>query len=159
QATHPLVLSRRRCAGRVVAPPQSRPHGGGIVDRFLSRVWTALRYWREPRRSPGTPRARLVVEALESRNLPTTFAPGYPGQPAGRAVPHSTPGPTGYTPAQVRHAYGFDPISFGGVAGDGSGQTIAIVDAYDDPTIAGDLVQFDRAFGLPDPVFRKVNQS
>jgi hypothetical protein len=91
--------------------------------------------------------------------LPSTFAPGYLGQFAGRAVPHSTPGPTGYTPAQVRHAYGFDQINFGGVVGDGTGQTIAIVDAYDDPTIAGDLVQFDRAFGLPDPAFQKVNQT
>lgn len=129
------------------------------MDRFLSRVWTALRSRRKPRRPPGAPEARPVVEALEGRDLPTTFAPGYVGQLAGRAVPHSTPGPTGYTPTQVRHAYGFDQISFGGVAGDGAGQTIAIVDAYDDPTIAGDLVQFDRAFGLPDPAFQKVNQT
>jgi hypothetical protein len=99
------------------------------------------------------------VEAVESRDLPTTFAPGYLGQLAGLAVPHSTPGPTGYTPAQVRHAYGFDQINFGGVAGDGTGQTIAIVDAYDDPTIASDLVQFDQAFGLPEPAFQKVNQT
>jgi hypothetical protein len=90
--------------------------------------------------------------------LPTTFSPGYLGLFAGGAVPHSTPGPTGYTPAQVRHAYGFDQINFGGVAGDGTGQTIAIVDAYDDPNIASDLVQFGRAFGLPDPAFQKVNQ-
>jgi hypothetical protein len=91
--------------------------------------------------------------------LPTTFAPGYLGLFAGRAAPQSTPGPTGYTPAQVRHAYGFDQINFGGAAGDGTGQTIAIVDAYDDPTLASDLVQFDRAFGLPDPAFQKVNQT
>ena len=129
------------------------------MNRFLSRVWTVLRYRREPRRSPARPRARLVLEALESRDLLTTFAPGYLGQFAGRAVPHSTPGPTGYTPAQVRHAYGFDQINFGGVAGDGTGQTIAIVDAYDDPTIASDLVQFDWAFGLPNAVIQKVNQT
>jgi hypothetical protein len=73
-------------------------------------------------------------------------------------VPLSTSGPTGYTPAQVRHAYGFDQVWFGGVAGTGAGQTIAIVDAYDDPNIAGDLHQFDLAFGLPDPVLAKVNQ-
>jgi hypothetical protein len=45
------------------------------------------------------------------------------------------------------------------VAGDGSGTTIAIVDAYDDPNIANDLHQFDLRFGLPDPVFTKVNQN
>lgn len=40
-----------------------------------------------------------------------------------------------------------------------SGTTIAIVDAYDNPAIADDLAAFDRRFGLPDPVFTKVNQT
>jgi hypothetical protein len=79
---------------------------------------------------------------------------------AGQAGPLGSPGPTGYTPAQIRHAYGFDQITLpGGVAADGSGTTIAIVDAYDDPDIAGDLVQFDAQFGLPNPVLMKVNQA
>jgi subtilase family serine protease len=66
----------------------------------------------------------------------------------------------GYTPSQIRHAYGFDQITLaGGVAGDGSGTTIAIVDAFDDPNIANDLQQFDAQFGLPNPGFTKVNQS
>ena len=70
-----------------------------------------------------------------------------------------SPSPPGYTPAQIRHAYGFDQISFNGAAADGTGTTIAIVDAYDDPNIASDLHQFDLAFGLPDPPsFTKVNQ-
>src|SRR5262249_48245223 len=59
----------------------------------------------------------------------------------------------GYTPAQIRHGYGIDQLPL-----DGSGQTIAIIDAYDDPTIVRDLVTFDRIFGLPDPNFAKVNQ-
>lgn len=71
----------------------------------------------------------------------------------------ATSGPTGYSPAQIRHAYGFDAVAFGTTAADGAGTTIAIVDAYDDPNIANDLKQFDLQFGLPDPVFRKVNQS
>jgi hypothetical protein len=71
----------------------------------------------------------------------------------------STAGPTGYTPAQVRHGYGFDQVFFNGAAGDGGGQTIAIVDAYDDPNIAWDLHQFDLTYGLPDPYLTRVNQS
>jgi subtilase family serine protease len=51
-----------------------------------------------------------------------------------------------YTPAQIRHAYGFDQVAW-----NGAGQTIAIVDAYDDPTVAADLQKFDRQFGLVDP--------
>ena len=38
-----------------------------------------------------------------------------------------------HTPA-IRTAYGVNEIGFGAIAGDGTGQTIAIVDAYDDPT-------------------------
>ena len=30
---------------------------------------------------------------------------------------------SGVNPQQIRHAYGIDQIGFGGVAGDGSGQT------------------------------------
>jgi len=52
--------------------------------------------------------------------------------------------PTGYTPAQMVTAYGFDLI-----ANQGAGQTIALVDAFDDPTIESDLGVFDTQFGLP----------
>jgi subtilase family serine protease len=79
--------------------------------------------------------------------------------PAIGLTPQATPGAGGLTPAQVRRAYGFDRITFsnGTVAGDGSGQTIAIVTAYDDPYILKDLQTFDRQFGLPDPLsFTKV---
>lgn len=74
-------------------------------------------------------------------------------------IPQTTSGPTGTTPAQIRHVYGFDNISFNGASANGSGMTIAIVDAYDDPNIANDLHKFDLAFKLPDPPsFIKENQ-
>lgn len=49
-----------------------------------------------------------------------------------------------YTPAQIRHAYGFDTIT-----GTGAGQTIAIVDAYGSPTIQNDLNVFCTKFSIP----------
>lgn len=109
----------------------------------------------------------LRFEPLESRHLLSLSVPGYAVPDYVAAVtadgvsPLATSGPTGYTPAQIRQAYGFDSISFKGgtVAADGTGTTIAIVDAYDDPNIAGDLHQFDTHFGLPDPVLTKVNQN
>ena len=55
----------------------------------------------------------------------------------------------GFSPAQLTAAYGFDQVSFGSVAGSGAGQTIAIVDAYDDPYIASDLQAFSAQFSLP----------
>src|SRR6516162_505742 len=110
--------------------------------------------------NPLRKRLRLHLESLETRNLPSGFTPEYVILPLG-AGQFNSPGPTGYSPSQIRHAYGFDKITFsnGTIRGDGRGTTIAIVDAYDDPKIANDLHQFDVAFGLPDPVFKKVNQS
>lgn len=60
---------------------------------------------------------------------------------------------TVYSPAQVLQAYGFDQITFGSIQGDGTGQTIAIVDAYDAPKLAGpngDLHTFDVRYGISD---------
>jgi subtilase family serine protease len=60
--------------------------------------------------------------------------------------------PAALTPAQVRHAYGFDQIQFGTaagpVAGDGRGTTIAIVDAFNDPYVFSDLDAFDRRYSI-----------
>src|SRR5207248_5013924 len=48
----------------------------------------------------------------------------------------------------------------GTVTGDGTGQTIAIVDAFSQPHIAGDLQAFDSTFGLPaPPSFTVLNQT
>lgn len=82
-------------------------------------------------------------------------------QPAVQSGDTSSSVPLGLAPSQIRQAYGFDQVTFAnGVKGDGAGQTIAIVDAFDDPTIAADLRRFDRQFGIVDPPgFTKVNQS
>ena len=70
------------------------------------------------------------------------------------------PAADGYTPAQMRHAYGFDQLSFGSVPADGRGQTIAIIDATDAQNIVSDLQTFDTQFSLPaPPSFKIVNQT
>jgi subtilase family serine protease len=51
--------------------------------------------------------------------------------------------PQGYTPAQIRHAYGLDQVP-----GRGQGQTIAIVDAFGSPTVQNDLNAFSFTFGM-----------
>jgi subtilase family serine protease len=51
--------------------------------------------------------------------------------------------PCGYTPAQVKGAYGI------GSTYDGTGQTVAIIDAYAAPTITADVNQWSANRGLP----------
>src|SRR5262249_36921647 len=67
-----------------------------------------------------------LVEQLEARNLMS------------------------FTPKQIVHAYAFDQIKFnnGTVIGNGAGQTIAIVDAFYDPTIKSDFSTFSSTYGL-----------
>jgi subtilase family serine protease len=64
-----------------------------------------------------------------------------------------------YSPEMIRAAYNY-PVSFMGIPLNGTGQTIAILDAYGSPTILpsdspnyvnSDLAKFDREFEIPDP--------
>jgi len=70
-----------------------------------------------------------------------------------------TAGPAGgYTPADLASAYGFNPTSPVGAT-----QTVAVVDAYDDPDVLADLNTFDKQYNLHDGAedgtsFRKVNE-
>ncbi len=117
-------------------------------------------------RRPGREFHAPVLECLESRELLAVLQPDYillngGSSSGGGASPFVGPGPTGTTPAQIRHAYGIDQLSFsnGTVAADGTGTTIAIVDAYNEPNLASDLHQFDQTFGLPDPTLTTMNET
>src|SRR5437660_1077479 len=92
-------------------------------------------------------RSALRVEELESRTLLSAAdAANLVFLPAGQlASPSYNSGqsPGGYWPNQIRHAYGFDQLSV-----NGSGQTIAIVDAYDDPNVFADLDAFDQTLTM-----------
>ena len=68
-------------------------------------------------------------------------------------------------PQQMQAAYGVNLISFGAVQGTGQGQTIALIDAYNDPTILNDAQTFSTHFGLPafngvgEPTLQVLNQN
>ncbi len=64
---------------------------------------------------------------------------------------------SGYTPSDLQSAYELPSSK------NGSGQVIAIVDAYDDPNAASDLAVYRQNFGLPacnqsNPCFAKYNE-
>ncbi len=139
---------------------------------------------RQPRRLPRPRRGsyrppRLRLEALEDRTLlsatlpsvdPSVATPDYVVYHPSGNQPFQFPtptGPVGFSPQQVQTAYGIDQLF--GIIGDGAGQTIALVDAYDDPNLldstnpafnTSDLHQFDVQYGLPDPPsFLKLGQT
>ena len=108
-----------------------------------------------------------LMEFHPADRIPTGVAPSAIG-----ILPevNGVTSPIGYSPADLQTAYGMDNIEFGSIVGDGSGQTIAIVDAYDDPAFVdtsdtadfpgSDLAQFDQMLGIPEPPsFTKVNES
>ena len=119
----------------------------------------------------------MPAAAVSGMPIPPPASPQIEVQPSPSAMAGLGPRPQswsemtpwGFSPQQIAAAYGFDAVAFGGIAGDGAGQTIAIVNAYDDPALVdssspdfatSDLAEFDRQFGLPDPPsFLKVGES
>jgi len=77
-------------------------------------------------------------------------------KPSTRAQVSAT-APAGYGPSDLHSAYSLPTDG-------GSGQTVAIVDAYDDPTAEADLAVYRRQYGLPactgaNGCFSKVDQT
>jgi subtilase family serine protease len=76
-----------------------------------------------------------------------------------KGKPDASTSPTGLDPTAIKGVYGYSTDN-----AVGRGTTIAIVDAYDDPTVLSDLNAFSKQFGLPicdssNPCFQKVNQA
>ncbi len=114
----------------------------------------------------------LTIESLETRTLLSAVAPSiFLGvKPIGPKDATADP----LFVNAIRGAYNLGSytagvlsggISFGAVPGDGRGQTIAIVDAYDYPTALNDVNAFSANFGLPQfntsggPTFQKLTQT
>ncbi|HEV3319690.1 MAG TPA: S53 family peptidase [Solirubrobacteraceae bacterium] len=94
---------------------------------------------------PGARSARSLTAPLPSGGL-GAVTPSFEGT-----------GEDGLSPSDLRSAYKI------GASG-GSGQTVAIVDAYDDPNAEADLKVYRSKYGLPECTtangcFKKVNQS
>lgn len=124
-----------------------------------------------------------AVQLMENRRLlsvSTTVAAGWEAQPANTYFDNyfftptvynntlyygaGSANPVGNTPTAIEKAYGvYDTtnqkpgIPFGTTDLTGSGQTIAIIDAYDDPNAQSDINAFDAYYGLPSVVVNKLN--
>ncbi len=150
-----------------------------------SQSWRPLQHWwlsatsrrTKPTRNESRP---LVLEPLEDRIVPanvikaTTNVIASPAYSGGATPDLQGSGPDGlFDPSDIQTAYGISPLLAAG--NNGAGQTIALIDAYDDPDFVStggsgfstsDEEKFSTQFGLPqmdglngDPTFAKVNQT
>ncbi len=145
----------------ILAVTNSSLYGGGPGIVHINSALTA--FLADPiadhrrdsdRRSPTRTWGERIISRSPTRLRIRTRSPASCRYSAVRSAPRS-----------FGSAYGIDQISFTGpggttVTGDGSGQTIAIVEEGVDPTLGADLTTFDQFFGIPaPPSFQVVDQN
>jgi fibronectin type 3 domain-containing protein len=108
--------------GPAVNPATTRPHVGPPGPNGFNRPESQVCG------GPGPDHARCLVHVLDHSDGVT---------------PDVGASPTGLSPSSIQSIYGFPTATTAG-----AGETIAIVDAYDDPTVFTDLDNFDAQYGL-----------
>jgi subtilase family serine protease len=145
----------------------------------LNDYRVGTRTMRAPATSPAVPAAlsgivqgviglaRTETVPLEKPNAPPPYGfrvgkpcSAYWGEKVATNKPkafgaHQPWAPCGYTPRQVQGAYGVDQVIASGI--DGTGQTVAVIDAFHAPTMKIDLKKYSDRHGLPAPVLIQRN--
>ena len=130
------VATRDECAAPV--PGQASCMAVGVVSARTGALLSV-----SPQRSSGAP---LVVTGRLEGAPPGLNSEASPSQLLGPASePAATPAPGPGTPLYLQQAYDLTALS----ASAGSGTTVAIVDAYNDPSAAADLAYYRSYYGLP----------
>jgi hypothetical protein len=135
-------------ASDAAAAPEAAPAVSPATPA-VTRYATVRQICPAARRGDATCLALALVPA-------SAVAPGARSYQRGAGSLSSGPA-GGLTPTDLASAYAYVPTL------GGSGQTVAVVDAFDDPKLEEDLAAFDAHYGLPgctsaDECLRKVNQ-
>jgi hypothetical protein len=128
-------------AGATTAAAAPAQHAQGAASSSAS--------FRHACATPTTARTMQCMVLINTAVAPRSAA-------AVAATPAATP--AGYGPSQFQSAYNLASAA----ASSGSGETVAIVDAYDYPTAQADLNTYRSQYGLPacgSGCFTKVNQN
>ncbi len=142
-----VVLGGSLAAGAVATPPAGASASG--LTPGPTRYATVRRICPAPRDGDASCLALALVPATAATSGARAYLPASGSLASGPAG--------GLTPADLASAYGFTPTL------GGSGQTVAIVDAFDDPDLEEDLAVFNAHYGLAacttaDGCLEKVNQ-
>jgi hypothetical protein len=142
-------------AGAAVARPQA--HAAAATTITAAAKTSAVQ--AEPARAQhGLPAGQKAVCGPVKPGYATCQAiVRTTGLKAHRGVFASDAAPPGYGPADLRSAYNLPATG-------GSGQTVAVIDAYDNPNAESDLAIYRQQYGLPacttaNGCFRKVSQN
>ncbi|MEA2131108.1 MAG: hypothetical protein QOJ85_3999 [Solirubrobacteraceae bacterium] len=139
-----LTIGRVRALGSVVNAPLQRARVPGALHRIVAGVRGLDGGDVAQARSPLPPPAYATSGPCSSYfgEVAAGDAPGALGQPGPfPAVP------CGYTPQQLRSAYGLDPAYAAGI--DGRGVKVAIIDPFDSPRARQDTDTYSARHGLP----------
>ncbi|MEU6285537.1 S53 family peptidase [Streptomyces sp. NPDC047028] len=164
--------TRRRIAGAAAATAALlltglgtavQAHAAGAATTGATTAHTRTTWTATPCATPKH-KGELACDSLRVTGGVTAFQKAQAAK-TGRTAQAITPdaaaaGPTGYGPSDLQKAYGLTSAA----ASNGSGRTIAIVDAYDDPNAAADLAAYRSHYGLPacttaNGCFKKVSQT
>jgi hypothetical protein len=146
-ASHPGLAQHTRPAQGVSTLKSRQASARAAAAAARAAVAAGLRDYKRACPAAAGP-GRMACMALVRTNVKQ--------QAKGAFAPNAAPTGVGYGPSSLQSAYAL-PSSTAG-----AGQTVAIVDAYDDPTAAADLATYRTAWGLPacgSGCFSKVNQN
>jgi Subtilase family len=155
-----LIVSAAAAASK---PPHTRAYWSALSRRVHSGRFSWTQSSTEPYAVCGRPTAHHAeCSAIVLPRASATALADSANKRASAVVssPDTEGGGIGggYDPADLRSAYDLPSETAG------SGQTVGIVDAYDDPDAESDLAQYRSYYGLPacttaNGCFRRVNQS
>ena len=143
--------------------PSAAPTSRGVANQLRQATGFSPSQVTARRLCPpaATGHARCAGEKLVLRSTGAAVHPHITARGSVHpADASSVAPPSAYTPAYLQQAYDIASLSKNA----GSGNTVAIVDAYDDPTAESDLSVYRSYYGLPacttaNGCFSKVNQS
>jgi hypothetical protein len=145
------VVAALAMTGPASAAPTTTPGATAAVGADLAVA--GVHYARLESSCP--PATRGSARCFGVRRVPVTLTPGTV-VPQGVEPYLVNSGPAGgYSPANIASLYDYSRTK------GGKGQTIAVIDWYDDPKALADLNHFDAYYGFPaetSKTFRKVNQ-
>ncbi len=158
---HHPIRATRACAallGAAALALTASPAASASLSRSAYRAQNLCSV--PPPGSAGCLGVRLISSSLTNADLRSAAVKqaAEAAHGARPAVTNKTPNPSGLTPEQLHAAYSLPTATF-----PSSTQTVAVVDAYNDPTAEADLAVYDKQYGLPecttaDGCFRKLDQ-